>query len=226
MAHADALSITSFAISLATFLFSMIWSPFQKTRTDEIRLCLDLKRRYTTEMQQYMDTLYTFKKRHGPRYYVRWQSSWHPDMDVDSDERDVNKARNFLAAYWDELLECYETGALPRGSWIPHWVPRGPFWVPMDMLSGKFLRKATDYMELVEPLDCANWYRLGIHDFCGEDRQPNGDYSHANPKRPGRFSQIEKHMERVHRDRWHTKLCKIATACREELSICRPAASL
>jgi hypothetical protein len=65
----DALSITSFVISFITFIFNMIWSPFQKTRSDQTRLSLDMKRKYTMDNQQHLDILYKWKEAHGEFYW-------------------------------------------------------------------------------------------------------------------------------------------------------------
>ncbi|CAL5226746.1 g9599 [Coccomyxa viridis] len=189
-------------------------SAFKKARTEQIRLAQDLRKRYTLEMQKYLDTLHTYKKRHQPSYYLHWQSAFKPDEDMGSAEKAVETARCILADYWDELLECYESGLLPAKSWIPEWVPRGPFWVPKDMLEpeGNILRKAEDYMRLVEPIDVANWYRLGIHEQTGKDGTAKGDYSSNHPMRPGRYSKIEKYLKRENKEEWHKELDKIVNA--------------
>ena len=190
-------------------------SVFQKARAEQIRLSQDLRRRYTLELQKHLDTLYTYKKSHQPRYYLHWRYTFRPDEDMGSAEKEVEIARRSLADYWDEFLECYESGLLPTKSWVPQWVPRGPFWVPEDTLSldGNTLRKAKDYMRLVEPINVANWYRLGIHEQFGKDGKEKGAYSHNHPVRPGRYSKIEKHLDRQAREEWHDELETIAKAC-------------
>ena len=138
-----------------------------------------------------------------------------PGLQMDDIEKTIDTARRLLAAYWDELLECYDTGALPGPPCAPRWLLRGPLWVPKDMTSGNFLRKAKDYMYLVEPIDCASWYRLGIHQELDGDGQQKGHYTHANPFRPGRYSRIESHMASADRQAWHLRLSAIAAACNQ-----------
>ena len=68
MAGSDAFALTSFVISIITFVFNMIWSPFEKARSSQIKLALDLKRKYTLEMQQHLDTMYSYQKKHRQAY--------------------------------------------------------------------------------------------------------------------------------------------------------------
>ena len=74
-----------------------------------------------------------------------------PGLSADVEEKKVDNARRILGAYWAELFEYYDIGCLPAGSWIPHWVPRGPFWIPKNMLTGNFLRKAVKFMLVIIP---------------------------------------------------------------------------
>ena len=91
-------------------------------------------------------------------------------------------------------------------------MPRGPFWVPSDMLTGKFLRKAKEYLQQAEPLDCANWYRIGINKQCSEGSAPTGDYSSDHPMRPGRYSRIQQLMDQMASDEWSKELQRHAAA--------------
>jgi hypothetical protein len=129
-------------------------------------------------------------------------------MDPASEEKKVDNARRDLGAYWDELLEYYEIGSLPTG---PRVVPnrlRGPFWVPKDMLSGNFARKAISFLKLVEPLEIANWYRLGYD-------KKGGDYAIGWPLRSGKYAKIEKLLKGDDLADWHKKFAEIVKTCRE-----------
>ena len=75
------------------------------------------------------------------------------------------------------MSPIYDSPALPIKPCrrLPLWVPC-PFWVPNDMhmLTGRFMRKAEEYMQLPGPLDCAKWYRLGINEQSSEGVAPKG----------------------------------------------------
>ncbi|CAL8469051.1 g8592 [Coccomyxa elongata] len=73
------------------------------------------------------------------------------------------------------MKKSYELGKLP--------LPKDEF------LSGHMLRKAVDYRNLVEPLDCANWYHLGIDKQLLLPGIPKGDYPTAH-HRPGAYRLI------------------------------------
>ena len=98
-------------------------------------------------------------------------------------------------------------------------MPRGPFWVPSDMLTGKFPRKAKEYLQLAEPLDYAKWYRIGINEQSCEGGAPTGDYSSDHPMRPGRYSRIQQLMDQKASEEWskhlqcHAEDCKAMQTC-------------
>ena len=202
---ANALSLAAFIISLLTFIFNALWTPFQKARTDQIKLSLDLKRYYTQEMQQHLDTLYR------KRGYLDYLQNWTPEA-VTVDKSQLDHARRVLGVYWDELFEFYDSGALPTGScsYIPAWMPRGPFWSPRDMMSGKFARKAKEYMVLAEPVDCANWYAKDIDKEDQGDGKPKGIYSPDNRFRPGRYRRLESLLSAEEKEKLHAKFLRIA----------------
>ncbi len=87
------------------------------------------------------------------------------------------------------------------------------------MLTGKFLRKAKEYLQLAKPLDCAKWYRLGINEQSSEGRAPKGDRPFGHPMRAGRYSRIQQLMDQKASEEWskqlqcHAEDCKAMQSC-------------
>lgn len=84
------------------------------------------------------------------------------------------------------------------------------------------LRAASVCVQLVEPIDIANWYRLKNNLEKNEEGRLKGDYSPEFRYRPNIYSHIEKHMPREERNAWHTQLLRIAKECRAEVGAQRP----
>ena len=192
-AMSDGLAIAAFIISLATFLFNAIWVPFAKARAESVKLALDLKREYEEKHQEHLDTLYRYEEENGKdKYYLEWLTAMHSSCKEDKAEAlEVDKARRRLGLFWYVVKESYEYNALPKGqSWCTRfffWIPA--FWMPDDIMTGNFVRRAIRFRSLVEPLDCANWY------YRGNDKKgpaPKGDYHADHKSRPGWYHFIDR----------------------------------
>ncbi|KAK9811653.1 hypothetical protein WJX72_007693 [[Myrmecia] bisecta] len=215
---ADALAYTAFAISVASFLFNVVWTPFAKNRADRLRLGLDFKRTYVKDYQQHLDTLYDYQAQHGKdSYYIVWAR----DMAADASSaaraaaKKVDDARRKLGSFWAEVEECYAMGALSKGRPLASLLQHTPIWAVWDALSGNFLRKAVDFRNLTEPLDCANWYRLGLHTKRNGKGAVNGSYHAGMPSR-WYYRLIDAKVG--HGDKWGAKLEAIAAECEGAMS--------
>ena len=78
---------------------------------------------------------------HEPSDFLCWKPSSQPSANQTSVGKVVHTALRALSNYWDDFFELYDSSALPTKPTLPLWVPCGPFWVPSDMLTGKFLGK-------------------------------------------------------------------------------------
>jgi hypothetical protein len=94
----------------------------------------------------------------------------------------LDAARALLANTWDGVADDQKDGLLPRTG-----------------LKKRILRRGKNYMFLVEPLDCANWYR----------NKQEGDYilnGTFNDKRPGRYQWIEQQYGTLGEAGWANEL--------------------
>jgi hypothetical protein len=208
----DGVAITAFVISTATFAFNIIWAPFAKRQSEQIKLAMEFKRQYVLDCQGHLDTLYAYKEAHKSGedpYWLYWQRNMADGLPNDNEEKRVDTACRVLSQFWDEIFEFYHAGALPTGECHPLCGPK-------SMGSSNFLRKALKFQELVEPVACANWYRLGI-DLEKQDKKdpkskPKGDYGPQCQWRPGRYSYID--GINVGAIDWHKELAKVVAQCR------------
>eukprot|EP01018_Ginkgo_biloba_P029720 Gb_18097 [translate_table: standard] len=95
-----------------------------------------------------------------------------------NDERDfhANLARLKLAGFWDEIIEMVERHELPDDF----------------EAQNKWINAGTAYRRLVEPLDIANYYRLGKHEDSGH---------YLWNARPRRYKTLEKWLHKKERIR-------------------------
>lgn len=209
----DAVAIAAFVISTATFCFNIIWAPFVKRQSEQIKLALEFKRQYVLDYQGHLDRVYAYKAAHDSAdvpYWLYWQRHMAPGLPDDSEEKRVDNARRALGRFWDEVFEFYHAGALPMGACHPLCGPK-------SILTGNFLRKAQDFQSLVEPLDCANWYRLGIFQQSHKDGTPKGDYGAQCRSRPNWYTSIDDCHGGA--GKWHEDLDEIAERCRTAASV-------
>ncbi|EIE24331.1 hypothetical protein COCSUDRAFT_41566 [Coccomyxa subellipsoidea C-169] len=178
----------------------------KQRETEMAKYQVELQKEYET-LQPHLDAIYAFRDKHGmSTYYLTCMEGLQRKT---KEAASVDKARRALNAYWKAVKNSYELGTLP--------VPGNEF------LSGHMLRKGVDYRNLVEPLDCANWYRLGIDLQELAPAVLKGDYYCAQ-QRPGAYRLICKRQEAAgsvahdlvpSAEAWETNLAEISTKCKE-----------
>eukprot|EP01018_Ginkgo_biloba_P029750 Gb_40574 [translate_table: standard] len=103
---------------------------------------------------------------------------YYDSFKMHNDERDFNAnlARLKLAGFWDEIIEMVELHELPDDF----------------EAQNKWINAGTAYRRLVEPLDIANYYRLGKHEDSGH---------YLSNGRPRRYKTLEKWLHEKERIR-------------------------
>eukprot|EP01018_Ginkgo_biloba_P029721 Gb_18098 [translate_table: standard] len=103
---------------------------------------------------------------------------YYDSFKMHNDERDFNAnlARLKLAGFWDEIIEMVEQHELPDDF----------------EAQNKWINAGTAYRRLVEPLDIANYYRLGKHEDSGH---------YLSNGRPRRYKTLEKWLHEKERIR-------------------------
>eukprot|EP01018_Ginkgo_biloba_P029711 Gb_22765 [translate_table: standard] len=103
---------------------------------------------------------------------------YYDSFKMHNDERDfhANLARLKLGGFWDEIIEMVEQHELPDDF----------------EAQNKWINAGTAYRRLVEPLDIANYYRLGKHEDSGH---------YLSNGRPRRYKTLEKWLHEKERIR-------------------------
>uniref|UniRef100_A0A0D6QX10 Fungal lipase-like domain-containing protein n=1 Tax=Araucaria cunninghamii TaxID=56994 RepID=A0A0D6QX10_ARACU len=100
----------------------------------------------------------------GSGYYDAFKSQRNED------DFQANVKRLKLASFWDRIVEMVENHKLPDDF----------------QCREKWIKAGTEYRLLVEPLDIANYYRLGKHEDSGH---------YLTSARPRRYSMLQKWLE-------------------------------
>uniref|UniRef100_A0A0D6R0R3 Fungal lipase-like domain-containing protein n=1 Tax=Araucaria cunninghamii TaxID=56994 RepID=A0A0D6R0R3_ARACU len=135
----------------------------------EMRLCMNSSKQVgeLSKAQRAMAELEWYKKRcrdEGVGYY----DSFRLQKDRKDFRANINCVR--LAVFWDEIIQMLENNELPE-----------------DFPSrNKWIYSATAYRQLVEPLEIANYYRVGKHEVSGH---------YLSTGRPHRYQILEKWLE-------------------------------
>ena len=70
---------------------------------------VDLEAQYTP-LQQHLNTIYSFRDKHGDDYYLDWMEGLRRKT---SEVASVDEARRALNGYWKAVKKSYELGLLP-----------------------------------------------------------------------------------------------------------------
>eukprot|EP00877_Chromochloris_zofingiensis_P003860 jgi/Chrzof1/13475/UNPLg00561.t1 len=210
---ADPFAIVAFVLSVVTFIVNIViksWFAYMKVEWDKQVLAADLDFEYG-EIQQYATCLAikreTFRRVRdgsereriagrvidyrafdGPLDYADGFLVRQGDDDT-KNIREMDVARQQLARFWDKVYGYYEAHKLLRGTKCT-WL-RKRFGLPTgDFFSRKWAGRGERHCQLVEPLDVANWYKIGeTRDYC--------DMMHE--ARPPRYVLLQHKAEEVFR---------------------------
>jgi hypothetical protein len=161
-------SVASFGISAASFGLTA-YRAYQEGQSHAARYKYDYGEKAQPEMSFFTNYKRDCQKDRSMSYTTAFQLQDHEN------DRYADKARGKLAGWWSLVVEEHQKGLLPKDFFV--WD------------SGLWLQRAHNCRKLVEPIDQANYKRLGCE---GE----SGPYTAGN-YRPAQYVYIEE-LEKKH----------------------------